>query len=109
RIGAAASDGRDVEFSASGTVTLFAGFKAAYEDTREDDGDRKGGDVERVLPVLREGQTVQASALEPDGHTTNPPARFTEASLTARLEELGIGRPSTYAAIMGTIVDRGYV
>ncbi len=108
RIGAVAADGRDVEFSASGTVTLFAGFKAAYEDTREDD-DRKGGDVERVLPVLREGQTVQAANIEPDGHTTNPPARFTEASLTARLEELGIGRPSTYAAIMGTIVDRGYV
>ena len=107
RIGSVAADGRDVEFSASGTVTLFAGFKAAYENTREDDSDRK--DDERVLPVLREGQTVQAASLEPDGHTTNPPARFTEASLTARLEELGIGRPSTYAAIMGTIVDRGYV
>ena len=106
RIGATASDGRDVEFTASGTVTLFAGFKAAYEDTREEDSD---DDKERVLPVLKEGQSVTLLGLEPDGHSTNPPARFTEASLTAKLEELGIGRPSTYAAIMGTIVDRGYV
>lgn len=105
-IGAVASDGRDVEFTASGTVTLFAGFKAAYEDTREEDSDDES---ERVLPVLREGQTLSASDMEADGHSTNPPARFTEASLTAKLEELGIGRPSTYAAIMGTIVDRGYV
>ncbi len=105
-IGAVATDGRDVEFTASGTVTLFAGFKAAYEDTREEDSE---DDSERVLPVLREGQTVTAMDMEADGHSTNPPARFTEASLTAKLEELGIGRPSTYAAIMGTIVDRGYV
>ena len=105
-IGAVASDGRDVEFTASGTVTLFAGFKAAYEDTREEDSDDES---ERVLPVLREGQSLTASDMEADGHSTNPPARFTEASLTAKLEELGIGRPSTYAAIMGTIVDRGYV
>ena len=105
-IGAVATDGRDVEFTASGTVTLFAGFKAAYEDTREEDSDDES---ERVLPVLREGQTVTATGMEADGHSTNPPARFTEASLTAKLEELGIGRPSTYAAIMGTIVDRGYV
>ncbi len=105
-IGAVSSDGRDVEFTASGTVTLFAGFKAAYEDTREEDSDDES---ERVLPVLREGQSLAATNMEADGHSTNPPARFTEASLTAKLEELGIGRPSTYAAIMGTIVDRGYV
>jgi DNA topoisomerase-1 len=105
-IGAVSSDGRDVEFTASGTVTLFAGFKAAYEDTREEDSDDES---ERVLPVLREGQSLAATNMEDDGHSTNPPARFTEASLTAKLEELGIGRPSTYAAIMGTIVDRGYV
>ncbi|MFM8773226.1 MAG: topoisomerase C-terminal repeat-containing protein, partial [Actinomycetota bacterium] len=106
RIGATASDGRDVEFTASGTVTLFAGFRAAYEDTREEESD---DEKERVLPVLKEGQSVTLLGLEPDGHSTNPPARFTEASLTAKLEELGIGRPSTYAAIMSTIVDRGYV
>ncbi|MFM7211026.1 MAG: type I DNA topoisomerase, partial [Actinomycetota bacterium] len=91
RIGATASDGRDVEFTASGTVTLFAGFKAAYEDTREEESD---DEKERVLPVLKEGQSVTLLGLEPDGHSTNPPARFTEASLTAKLEELGIGRPS---------------
>ena len=101
-LGTMTSDGRDVEFTASGTVTLFAGFKAAYEDTREEES-------ERVLPILREGQTVTARDIEADGHSTNPPARFTEASLTAKLEDLGIGRPSTYASIMGTIVDRGYV
>ena len=105
-IGAMSTDGRDVEFTASGTVTLFAGFKAAYEDTREEDSDDES---ERVLPVLREGQGLTATDMVADGHSTNPPARFTEASLTAKLEELGIGRPSTYAAIMGTIVDRGYV
>ena len=110
RIGAQASDGRDVEFTASGTVTLFAGFKAAYDDTREDDADdSRSSEQERVLPVLREGQPVDLRQLEPGGHSTNPPARYTEASLTAKLEELGIGRPSTYASIMGTIVDRGYV
>lgn len=105
RIGATCADGRVVEFSASGTVTLFAGFKAAYDNTKEDSDNEK----ERVLPALREGQIVDLLSLTPDGHSTNPPARFTEASLTARLEELGIGRPSTYAAIMGTILDRGYV
>ncbi len=105
RIGTTATDGRDVLFSASGTVTLFAGFRAAYDNTREDSDDEK----DRVLPVLREGQSVTLVELTPDDHSTNPPARFTEASLTARLEELGIGRPSTYAAIMGTILDRGYV
>jgi DNA topoisomerase-1 len=105
RIGATATDGRTVEFSASGTVTLFAGFRAAYENTREDSDDER----EKVLPALREGQAVSLVELSPADHSTNPPARFTEASLTARLEELGIGRPSTYAAIMGTILDRGYV
>jgi DNA topoisomerase I len=105
RIGATAADGRDVEFSASGTVTLFAGFRAAYDNTREDSDD----DRDKVLPPLREGQLVTLVDLHPADHSTNPPARFTEASLTAKLEELGIGRPSTYAAIMGTILDRGYV
>ena len=105
RIGATTTDGRSVEFSASGTVTLFAGYRAAYENTREDSDDER----EKVLPALREGQQVTLVELNPDDHSTNPPARFTEASLTARLEELGIGRPSTYASIMGTILDRGYV
>lgn len=109
RIGTTTTDGRSVEFSASGTVTLFAGFKAAYDNTREEGRESSDDERERVLPVLREGQSVTLVELEPDSHATNPPARFTEASLTARLEELGIGRPSTYASIMGTILDRGYV
>ena len=61
------------------------------------------------MPKLAEGDSLDASALEPDGHSTSPPSRFTEATLVKALEERGIGRPSTYAAIMGTILDRGYV
>ncbi|MEZ5118003.1 MAG: type I DNA topoisomerase [Candidatus Nanopelagicales bacterium] len=110
RLGAAATDGRDAEFSASGTVVVFPGFLAAYEEGTDADRDgSRNGDDERRLPPLSEGQQVQARTLEADGHRTSPPARFTEATLTKRLEELGIGRPSTYATIMGTIVDRGYV
>ena len=62
-----------------------------------------------MLPALHEGDALTATALEPEGHSTSPPARYTEASLVKALEERGIGRPSTYAAIMGTILDRGYV
>ena len=64
---------------------------------------------EKRLPSLAAGDTLAATELEPEGHSTSPPARFTEASLVKALEERGIGRPSTYAAIMGTILDRGYV
>src|SRR5207247_6521437 len=66
-------------------------------------------DEARRLPNRAEGDSVELRALEPQGHTTTPPARYTEASLVRALEELGIGRPSTYASIMGTILDRGYV
>jgi DNA topoisomerase-1 len=107
RLGATASDGRDAEFGASGTVITFRGFLAAYEEGRDDEA--KNGDDERRLPQLEVGQAVDASLLEPDGHSTSPPARYTEASLVKALEERGIGRPSTYASIMGTILDRGYV
>ena len=107
KLGAAASDGTDAEFTASGTVVVFPGFYAALKDLAEDtvaDDER-----ERELPALVEGQELTASELEPQGHATTPPARYTEAKLVARLEELGIGRPSTYASIMSTIIDRGYV
>ena len=67
------------------------------------------GDDERRLPPLEVGQELEATELEPEGHATNPPARYTEASLVKALEDRGIGRPSTYASIMGTILDRGYV
>ena len=111
RFGAAASDGRDAEFSATGTVIAHRGFLAVYEEGRDADAERdeKTGDDERRLPALKEGDTVTSISLEPEGHSTNPPARYTEASLVRALEERGIGRPSTYASILGTIVDRGYV
>jgi DNA topoisomerase-1 len=87
-------------------VITFRGFLLAYEEGR----DEPAGDAEeKVLPPLAEGDTLTAEALEPEGHSTSPPARYTEASLVKALEERGIGRPSTYAAIMGTILDRGYV
>jgi DNA topoisomerase-1 len=107
KVGATATNGKDAEFSASGTVIVFPGFLAALKDITEeslDDDER-----ERELPNMTEGQIVHANSLNPASHNTTPPARFTEASLVARLEELGIGRPSTYASIMSTIVDRGYV
>ncbi|MDX6425150.1 MAG: topoisomerase [Gaiellaceae bacterium] len=106
RIEADASDGRRTEFSTAGTVITFRGFLLAYEEGRDDASDDA---EEKVLPELHEGDALNATALEPEGHSTSPPARFTEASLVKALEERGIGRPSTYAAIMGTILDRGYV
>jgi DNA topoisomerase I len=106
RITGDASDGRTTEFTTAGTVITFRGFLLAYEEGR----DEPSGDAEeKVLPPLAEGDALNASALEPEGHSTSPPPRFTEASLVKALEERGIGRPSTYAAIMGTILDRGYV
>jgi DNA topoisomerase-1 len=106
RIGATSASNEDVEFGASGTVITFRGFLAAYEPGKDDPAD---DDEERVLPQLAVGQDVTLTALEPDGHTTVPPARYTEPTLVRALEERGIGRPSTYAAILSTIVDRGYV
>ncbi|HKU58035.1 MAG TPA: type I DNA topoisomerase [Gaiellaceae bacterium] len=106
RIAANASDGRPVVFATAGTVITFRGFLLAYEEGLDD---ASTADEEKVLPPLHEGDNLNATSLEPDGHSTSPPARYTEASLVKALEELGIGRPSTYATIMGTILDRGYV
>jgi DNA topoisomerase I len=106
RVAALSSRGEDVEFGASGTVITFRGFLAAYEPGKDEPSDV---DEERVLPQLSVGQDVSLANLEPDGHTTIPPARYTEPTLVRALEERGIGRPSTYAAILSTIVDRGYV
>ena len=108
----AGSDPRDAEFSTSGTVITFRGFLAAYEEGRDEDEGAKGKDgaePERRLPQMRAGEALTVRALEPDGHATSPPARFTEPTLVRALEERGIGRPSTYASILGTIIDRGYV
>jgi DNA topoisomerase I len=99
--------GEKVEFGASGTVITFRGFLAAYEEGR-DETEAKDDD-ERRLPNVAEGDAVTLKELEPQDHETNPPARYTEATLVRTLEELGIGRPSTYASILGTILDRGYV
>ena len=106
-LGATATDEQAVTFRASGTVITFPGFLRAYESGRDEPSAEE--DEERRLPALTVGQTLQVSALEPQGHETSPPARYTEASLVKALEDRGIGRPSTYASIMGTILDRGYV
>jgi DNA topoisomerase I len=109
RIAAQSSANEAVEFGASGTVITFRGFLAAYEEGRDADRPAKDDDEERRLPNLAEGDAVELRKLEPQGHETSPPARYTEATLVRTLEELGIGRPSTYASILGTILDRGYV
>ncbi|HKX47502.1 MAG TPA: type I DNA topoisomerase [Gaiellaceae bacterium] len=105
-LGATTTDDRAATFRASGTVITFPGFLKAYESGRDEPSEE---DEERRLPALTIGQTLTASSLEPQGHETSPPARYTEASLVKALEDRGIGRPSTYASIMGTILDRGYV
>jgi len=99
----------EAEFSASGTVITFRGFLAAYEEGKDVDRDDQGSDDQRRLPELRTGQPLDVSDLTADGHQTSPPPRFTEASLIKALEERGIGRPSTYAATISVILDRGYV
>ncbi|GAC57041.1 DNA topoisomerase I [Gordonia hirsuta DSM 44140 = NBRC 16056] len=109
RISGTASTGENVVFSSSGRTITFPGFLSAYVEGVEDSAGTKADDAENRLPNLQEGQALTASQLTPDGHSTNPPARYTEASLVKVLEELGIGRPSTYASIIGTIQDRGYV
>lgn len=110
RLGARAADGRQVELSASGTVITFRGFLAAYEEGRDLDRDEQpDGDAENRLPKLEQGGRVDAEELTTAEHRTSPPSRYTEASLVKALEERGIGRPSTYAATIGTIIDRGYV
>jgi DNA topoisomerase-1 len=106
RLGARASTGEDAEFGASGTTITFRGFLAAYEEGRDDDSESSD---EKLLPPMSEGDRLEAQELEPQGHSTTPPARYTEATLVRALEERGIGRPSTYASIMSTILDRGYV
>lgn len=101
--------GTVAEFTASGTVITFRGFLAAYEESRDEERNADEGPGEAKLPPLKEGQAVGLAELEAKGHETSPPPRYTEASLVKRLEELGIGRPSTFASIISTIMDRGYV
>jgi DNA topoisomerase-1 len=98
----------DCEFAASGTTITFPGYRAVYVASKEETGD-DAADNEALLPPLAQGDDVPVASIVPNGHTTSPPARYTEASLVKRLEELGIGRPSTWASIIQTIQDRGYV
>jgi len=103
--------GASAEFAASGTVITFRGFLAAYEEGQDEqrDSEKTVEQAEAKLPALTEGQRLGVTSVEAKGHETSPPPRYTEASLVKALEERGIGRPSTYAAIISTIVDRGYV
>ena len=109
RITGSAADGRTATFAASGRTITFPGFLKAYVETVDELAGGEADDAERRLPQLRQGQRVDATGLTADGHSTNPPARYTEASLVKALEDLGIGRPSTYSSIIKTIQDRGYV
>lgn len=107
RLGGAASTGEDVVFSASGRVITFHGFLKAYVEGTDDNAAKD--DQETRLPNLQEGDAVSAASLSANGHETKPPARYTEATLIKELEDRKIGRPSTYASIIGTILNRGYV
>jgi DNA topoisomerase-1 len=109
RISGSASTGEQVVFNASGRTITFAGFLKAYVESLDEQAGGEADDAESRLPNLTQGQRVDAANLTADGHTTSPPARYTEASLIKALEELGIGRPSTYSSIIKTIQDRGYV
>lgn len=109
RIGGNAVSGEQVVFNASGRTITFPGFLKAYVESIDDLAGGESDDAESRLPNLTQGQRVDAKDLTADGHTTSPPARYTEASLIKALEDLGIGRPSTYSSIIKTIQDRGYV
>ncbi len=100
--------GRQAEFTASGKVIQFPGYLRAYVEG-EDDPEAELADREVHLPPMAEGDAASVDDLEPGSHATQPPARYTEASLVKAMEELGVGRPSTYASVIATILDRGYV
>jgi len=98
------------QFTASGTILSERGFLQAYQESNDDDAkDASGDDSDAVLPQVSVGETLTISDVQAKTHQTQPPARFTEASLVKALEEKGIGRPSTYASIISVIIDRGYV
>jgi DNA topoisomerase-1 len=118
RLGGSSASGESVVFTTSGRTITFPGFLRAYVEDTDDsatasDGAENGvgggrDDAEKRLPQLVRGDALDARELDADGHTTSPPARYTEPSLVKAMEELGVGRPSTYASIMQTIQDRGY-
>ncbi|WP_447647952.1 type I DNA topoisomerase [Microbacterium forte] len=102
------ADGQKAEFTASGTVYTFKGFLEAYEEGRDEKRNDKDADENQSLPAVAVGDDLRMSDAEAKGHRTTPKPRFTEASLVKALEEHGIGRPSTFASIIGTVIDRGY-
>ena len=102
----AKAGGRTLELRATGQVVKFDGFLALYQEGRDDDTDDEDG---RRLPAMSEGEALKKQNLAVTQHFTEPPPRFSEASLVKRMEELGIGRPSTYASILQVLKDRGYV
>ena len=104
RLGAVLASGTDAELATSGTVITHPGFRLVYVEESDD-----SGDDQRQLPELTEGDVLSVLDVSSESHTTQPPPRYSEASLIKRLEELGVGRPSTYASIMNTIVERNYV
>jgi DNA topoisomerase I len=107
RLAGRSTAGEEAEFGASGKVITFFGFLKAYVEDVDEGADRD--DRERRLPPLAERDPLAVRGLQPADHSTRPPARYTEASLIKELEDREIGRPSTYATIIGTILDRGYV
>jgi DNA topoisomerase-1 len=109
RVVGTAASGQECTFAASGRTITFAGFLKAYVETVDAEAGGESDDAESRLPQLVRDQAITAAELSADGHSTSPPPRFTEASLIKTMEELGIGRPSTYASIISTVQDRGYV
>lgn len=109
RIQGRAATGQEVTFAASGRTITFAGFLKAYVESIDAEAGGESDDAESRLPQLVKDQDLTIVELSADGHTTSPPSRFTEPSLIKTMEELGIGRPSTYSSIISTIQDRGYV
>src|SRR5437899_4175195 len=103
---AAKAGSRVLELRATGQVIKFDGFLALYQEGRDDDGDDEDS---RRLPAISEGEALKRKDLAVTQHFTEPPPRYSEAPLVKRMEELGIGRPSTYAAILAVLKDRGYV
>ncbi len=107
-VAAAGKDGAEYLFRATGSVPRFDGFLAVYEEGK-DQKDEEDEELRHKLPAVTEGETLKLRSLHPEQHFTEPPPRYTEASLVKKLESDGVGRPSTYASILSTVQDRGYV
>ena len=107
-VSATGQDGAQYLFRATGSVPRFDGFLAVYEEGK-DQKDEEDEELKHKLPVVAEGERLKLRALKPEQHFTEPPPRYSEATLVKKLESDGVGRPSTYASILSTVQDRGYV